>query len=177
MRNVVLYISMSLDGHIADASGKVDWLEGQSKDVENKDTYSVFVEGIDTVIMGWNTYHQIVTELSPDEWVYEGFMCYVFTHREVEDTENIKFVSEATVSLVRRLKEEEGKDIWICGGASVVAQLMRENLIDRFHIAVIPTLLGSGVRLFDTMDTEQKLQLIDIETYNGITELVYEKRG
>lgn len=52
MRNVVLYISMSLDGYIADDSGKVDWLEGQSKEVENKDTYSVFVEGVDTVIMG-----------------------------------------------------------------------------------------------------------------------------
>lgn len=55
MRNVVLYISMSLDGYIADDSGKVDWLEGQSKEVENKDTYSAFVEGVDTVIMGWNT--------------------------------------------------------------------------------------------------------------------------
>ena len=40
------------DGYIADDSGKVDWLEGQSKEVENKDTYSAFVEGVDTVIMG-----------------------------------------------------------------------------------------------------------------------------
>lgn len=177
MRNVVLYISMSLDGYIADTSGKVDWLEGQSKEVENKDTYSAFVEGVDTVIMGWNTYHQIVTELSPDDWVYEGLMSYVFTHRDMEDTENIKFVSDSPVSLIHQLKMEEGKDIWICGGAAVVAQLMRESLIDRFHIAVIPTILGSGVRLFDQIDDEQKLQMIGIETYNGITELIYEKRG
>ena len=149
MRNVVLYISMSLDGYIADDSGKVDWLEGQSKEVENKDTYSAFVEGVDTVIMGWNTYHQIVTELSPDDWVYEELMSYVFTHQDMEDTEKIKFVS----------------------------QLMRESLIDRFHIAIIPTLLGTGVRLFDTIGAEQKLQMVGIETYNGITELIYEKRG
>ena len=90
-----------------------------------------------------------MTELSPDDWVYEELMSYAFTHRDMEDTENIKFVS----------------------------QLMRENLIDRFHIAIIPTLLGSGVRLFDTIGAEQKLQMVGIETYNGITELIYEKRG
>ena len=90
-----------------------------------------------------------MTELSPDDWVYEELMSYVFTHRDMEDTENIKFVS----------------------------QLMRENLIDRFHIAIIPTLLGTGVRLFDTIGAEQKLQMVGIETYNGITELIYEKRG
>ena len=78
-------------------------------------------------------------------------MSYVFTHRDMEDTENIKFVSDSPVSLIHRLKMEEGKDIWICGGASVVSQLMRESLIDRFHIAIIPTLLGTGVRLFDTI--------------------------
>ena len=90
-----------------------------------------------------------MTELSPDDWVYEGLMSYVFTHQDMEDTEKIKFVS----------------------------QLMRENLIDWFHIAIIPTLLGSGVRLFDTIGAEQKLQMVGIETYNGITELIYEKRG
>lgn len=43
MRKIVLFIAMSLDGYIADA-----------------------------VVMEWNTYHQIVTELSPGEWVYDG---------------------------------------------------------------------------------------------------------
>ena len=109
-----------------------------------------------------------MTELSPDDWVYEGLMSYVFTHRDMEDTENIKFVSDSLVSLIHQLKMEEGKDIWICGGASVVSQLMRESLIDRFHITIIPTLLGTGVRLFDTIGAEQKLQMVGIETYNVI---------
>ena len=38
-----------------------------------------------------------MTELSPDDWVYEGLMSYVFTHRDMEDTENIKFVSDSPV--------------------------------------------------------------------------------
>lgn len=69
MKKISLFIAMSLDGYIADNNGRVDWLNGQENDSENIDVYSEFVKNIDTVIMGWNTYHQIVTELSPNDWV------------------------------------------------------------------------------------------------------------
>ena len=64
MRTVSLVIAMSLDGYIADNKGRVDWLKGQGDDNEKMDIYSEFVKDIDTVLMGWNTYHQVVTELS-----------------------------------------------------------------------------------------------------------------
>lgn len=69
MKKISLFIAMSLDGYIADSKGSVDWLARQGNEDENVDAYSEFVKDIDTVIMGWNTYHQIVTELSPKEWV------------------------------------------------------------------------------------------------------------
>lgn len=81
MRNVVLFIAMSLDGYIADGNGRVDWLMGQDEDAETADSYMDFVKTIDTVIMGWKTYHQVTTELSPGEWVYENLQSYVITHR------------------------------------------------------------------------------------------------
>lgn len=80
MREVVLFIAMSLDGYIAESDGGVGWLSGQDADAEDQDSYSEFAQNIDTVVMGWNTYHQIVTELSPDEWVYGDFATYVITH-------------------------------------------------------------------------------------------------
>lgn len=69
MRKVALFIAMSLDGYIARQSGKVDWLEGQGENEETVDSYATFIKNVDIVIMGWNTYHQIVTELSPTTWV------------------------------------------------------------------------------------------------------------
>lgn len=98
--------------------------------------------------MGWNTYHQIVTELSPDEWVYDDFTTYVVTHKK-KFFYKIRFVNENPIELIRELQEENGKGIWICSGANIIQQLVREDIIDCYYITVVPTILGSGIRLFE----------------------------
>ena len=176
MRRICLFIAMSLDGYIADSQGSVDWLEGHGNDRENIDSYAVFAKNIDTVLMGWNTYHQIVTELSPNKWVYDHFTTYVFTHRERQSSEKVRFTNEQPSTLVKELLRERGKDVWICGGANIIQQLVREDVIDRYYITVVPTILGSGIRLFGRNEHEIKLRLLKTQTYDGMTDLIYEKR-
>lgn len=176
MRKVILYIAMSLDGYIADSRGGVDWLGGQEAAGEDTGTYDEFVKGIDTILMGWNTYHQVVTELSPQQWIYKDFITYVITHRESRSTEQIRFTDESPVSLLKGLKEQEGKDIWVCGGASLAGQLMEADLIDLYRISIIPTILGSGIRLFGALSKEQKLTLTGTRRNHGIVELTYRRR-
>ena len=94
MKKITLFIAMSLDGYIADRNGSVNWLTGQGSEEENMDSYSEFVKEIDTVIMGWNTYYQIITELSPDEWVYRDFTTYVVTHNPPPSSDEIHFINE-----------------------------------------------------------------------------------
>lgn len=173
MRKVTLYIAMSLDGYIADSNGKTDWLGGHNNEEENINTYSAFIKNIDSVVMGWNTYHQITTELSPDDWVYKELTSYVITHRALPSTGDIKFVHDSPCGVVKKLKTEQGKGIWICGGRNIIQPLIRDGLIDEYHIAVIPTILGSGIHLFGELANEIKLRLIRTQTYNGITELIY----
>ena len=175
MRKISLFIAMSLDGYIADSTGSVDWLQGQG-DGEDIDTYSEFIRDVDTILMGWNTYHQIVTELSPDEWIYRDFISYVITHNEHTSSEKIRFVNRDPVDLLKSLKKENGRNIWICGGANLVRQLVNQDFIDCYHITVVPTLLGSGVRLFENAKQEIKLKLLNIRSYNGMTELNYVRR-
>ena len=141
MRKVVLFIAMSLDGYIADGNGGVAWLNGHGNDNENIDTYTEFTKDIDTVLMGWNTSHQVVTELSPQEWVYNKFTTYVLTHKECNSSQQIHFTSENPVLLLERLKQEAGKDIWICGGANLVQQLVSKNMIDKYYIWLISDLV------------------------------------
>lgn len=173
MKKVVLYIAMSLDGYIADKEGKVDWLKGQNGNEDMIDTYSDFIKEVDTVVMGWNTYRQIITELSPNQWVYSDLTTYVITHRQLPSTENIKFIQENPCDLVKRLKQEQGKKIWICGGTKIVQALLKEKLIDEYTISVIPTILGAGIRLFGETVKEIELKLLSTFTYNGIVELIY----
>jgi dihydrofolate reductase len=176
MRKVVLFIAMSLDGYIADASGKVDWLTGHSAQQEDMDTYSDFIQDVDTVVMGWNTYHQIVTELSPSKWVYENLTSYVITHRKLPSQQRIVFTQESPCEVVRRQRQLPGKTIWICGGASIVKPLLAQGLIDEYRICVIPTILGAGIRLFAQTQKPIPLKLVRTQTGNGIIELVYTVR-
>lgn len=126
MRKISLFIAMSLDGYIADSGDGVDWLTGQGHE-DTFDAYSEFIKDIDTVIMGWNTYHQIVTKLSPDEWVYHDLTSYVVTHHSKPSSDAIRFVNESPVELVKKIRGEPGKGIWICGGADVIQQLVKED--------------------------------------------------
>lgn len=176
-RNVILYIAVSLDGYIADSNGSVNWIKGQDESVEPEDTFSPFFDSIDTVVMGKRTYDQIVTELSPDQWPYIGATTFVITHDDKSiDAEHIHFRNTSVCRLVDELKELPGKNIWICGGAQIANQLIGTDMIDTYHIAVIPVILGGGIKLFDTTEQRIDLTLARTKEYNGIIELTYHRK-
>lgn len=178
MKKVVLYIAMSLDGYIADKNGGVSWLVGEDKN-NKANSYDDFIKAVDTIIMGQNSYNQITTELSPDYWVYEGMKTYVLTHRNMISRRDIEFTDDNVVDLINRIREKDGnseKDIWLCGGSDVVHQFMEKDLIDRYHITVIPTILGDGIRLFKKLQQLLLLKHISNETYNGMVDIVYDRR-
>lgn len=176
MRKVVLYICMSLDGYIADKSGSVDWISGDGSDNDNPGSYGEFFETIDTIIMGYKTYYQIVTQLSPEAWPYRGKKSFIITNHKGDSTEEICFTNKELPGLIDELKNCEGKNIWICGGANIANQLMEADLIDRYYITMIPIILGAGLPLFAEHERKQDLKLVSVCSYNGMTDLVYERR-
>ena len=174
-RKIVLYIAISLDGFIARKNGAVDWLVGHG-DVDNSDNgYDVFYNTIDTVVIGRTTYEQIINELSPNKWVYEGKKCYVATSRKSETDNRVEFVSDDISGRIMRIKEEQGKDIWLVGGGKLIEPFIKENLIDKYIVTIIPTILGDGIPLFLNNNPEIKLSLVKTKTLNGIVELTYER--
>ena len=90
MGKTVLYLAVSVDGYLADERGGVSWLAGDGSEPDAPGSYPAFWDTVDAVVMGWTTYHQLVTELSPDRWpVSEGRPCYVVTLRKEVDREGI----------------------------------------------------------------------------------------
>lgn len=175
-RKVILFLAMSLDGYIADKNGKIDWLTGYDCHKDGDEIYQNFIKDVDTIVMGRKTYQQIVTELCPGQWVYRGRNSYIVTSQPGSSSDDIHFTQEAPGRLIKRLRREKGKNIWICGGANIAQQLIKEDLIDRYHISVVPAILGQGVRLFDTAEKQLTLKFSKAREYNGILDIIYERQ-
>lgn len=176
MKKVILYLAMSLDGFIADENQAVDWLTGDGSNPQAIGSYEKFISSIETIIMGHTTYNQIITQLTKDNWPYSDLTTYVISHRKKENKTNIYFTDENLKSLILRLKEKEGKDIWICGGANIINQLIELDLIDEYYLTIIPVILGKGIKLFNEQDKSTVLKLLSTENYNGMVDLRYQRR-
>lgn len=176
MGKIVLYLAISVDGYLADEQGGVSWLSGDGSEPDAPGSYPAFWDTVDAIVMGWTTYHQVVTELSPNSWPYEGRPCYVVTHRQEANRKGIFFWHGDLTTLVDKLKAEYAGTVWICGGASVAGQLLKENRIDQLWLSIIPTVLGEGIRLFPELSQELPLKLVETKHGNGIVDLVYERR-
>lgn len=74
---------------------------------------------------------------------------------------------------IKLLSEIKNKNVWICGGANLAAQLLESNLTQELHIAVFPVLLGEGLPLFPTSKHRKHLHLLGVDHYNGIVDLRY----
>ncbi|MFN3403018.1 MAG: dihydrofolate reductase family protein [Cytophagaceae bacterium] len=89
--------------------------------------------------------------------------------------ENVEYYSGSIVDLIRNLKSAPGKNIYCDGGAGVVAELLRNSLIDKFIISVVPHLVGHGVRLFKDGLPEHDLKFLKSITFpSGLVQLWYE---
>ncbi len=146
-RNIVLYIAVSLDGYIARNNGAVDWLRGNSGNPNVDAGFDEFYSSIDTVVMGKTTYEQVVNELSPSIWVYEGKKCYVAT-KNFEVNNRVEYIAEDVTGFINKLKGQQGKDIWLVGGGKLIDNFIKQNLVDKYIITIIPTILGEGIPFF-----------------------------
>lgn len=173
MRTVMLYIAMSLDGYIADKHGGIAWLE-DCVDAQVGTSFSEFIKDIDTILMGRTTYDQITTQLMPDAWPYDKQHTIVFTHEKKDNTSRCSFCAQPIEEVITTLRQQTGKDIWICGGAKLIHQALAAHQIDRIWITIMPTLLGEGIPLFQTRMAKDTLTLLHDQSYGNLIDLIYE---
>ena len=172
MRDLVLYIAMSLDGFIAKENGDISFLSIVEDPTEDYG-YEKFANTIDTVIMGRKTYEKI---LSMGPYPHPGIKSYVLSKSREGNDENVEFYNGDLKLLIQNLKAQNGKNIFIDGGAETVNELMKQDLIDKYIISIIPVHLGDGIRLFKQERPEQKLKLISSEAFpSGLVQLSYER--
>jgi len=170
-RKVLLYIAMSLDGYIAKTGDDLSFLSMVDQPGEDFG-YSEFYSTVDTVIVGRKTYDWVMKQVP--EFPHADKESYIITRTPRPAVGKTQFYTGSLKDLVARLQNEPGKNIFVDGGAEVVNELLRENLIDEFTIAIIPILLGEGVRLFKEGFPEQALKLVGVKGYEkGLVQVRY----
>lgn len=91
------------------------------------------------------------------------------------DYPDVEIVSEGLEARVRELRAQPGRDIWLYGGGELFSQLLAWNLVDTVEPAVIPILLGDGVKLLSSSAIRQNLTLVGHRAYpSGMLFLEYE---
>ncbi|GGF23939.1 dihydrofolate reductase family protein [Subtercola lobariae] len=163
MAKTQYYVAASLDGFIADADDKMDWLLQFGFEAYEVH-YNAFLSDVGALVMGSGTYQFILDE-ELQSWPYGDMPIWVLTSRELPTAEgaNILFSSESVeVVAARALGAAAGKNVWIVGGGNVAAQFAERGLLDELLVSVMPIVLGSGTPLLPVGGTP--LRLTHVET-------------
>jgi dihydrofolate reductase len=76
-----------------------------------------------------------------------------------------------TEALEEARRAADGKDVRIGGGPTVIREFLAAELIDYISVAVVPVLLGRGVRLWDGLEGLEKTY--DIESVSSPSGVVH----
>lgn len=159
MRKLVYYAAVSLDGFIADSHGDTSMFTAEPETlaelfIRYPETCPQHLRGpldvtgeprrFDTVLMGYRTHEPALSAGLTS--AYPHLRQIVVTHRELPADPTVETWAGDIVNRVCALKAQEGKDIWLCGGGLLAAQLDEE--IDELQLKVNPVTLGAGVPLF-----------------------------
>jgi dihydrofolate reductase len=171
---VTLHVVSSLDGFIAKNDNSVSWLDTSGEVYEkgvSEWSAEEVIRAIDCYVLGSRTYEHAL-QLG---WPYGDTPTVVVTNRELPSTrKSVEFYSGDLKRLVDEILAPRYGNIWLVGGAMLCQSFLRLGLVDEIRLAVMPVLLGDGLRLFGNSSTETRWRLKDVvASKTGIVELSY----
>ena len=179
-RKLVYYVACTVDGFIARADGTFDGFLFQGEHFRDlierfPETFPAHLRAalgvsenarrFDTVLMGRNTYEVGLREGITNP--YAPLRQYVVSRTMTESPDSaVELHRGLPMDLVRRLKAEDGRDIWLCGGAKLSAAVFTE--IDELILKINPILIGTGIPLFNGRVGTLPITLVEHKVYaNG----------
>jgi dihydrofolate reductase len=175
---VVVGMTLSLDGFVADRSGSAGRLYPDLAALQGSDFMNAAIERTGAVLMGRRTFAMAA---DPDWYVgnYEFQVpIFVLTHEpprvapKQDERLTFTFVTSGLESAVEQAKAAAGgRDVTVVGGPNVARQLLRAGLADELEVDLMPVLLSGGLRFFDDDDARVELEKIAVQEVGARTSL------
>jgi len=177
MKKVIAAINMTIDGFCDHTAG--------IPDEEIHQHYADLLNNADCLLYGRITYQLMeywksiaknpTGDKSSDEFAVaiDKVPKIVFSHtlKSVE-WHSAKLATKDIKKEVLELKQQAGKDIFVCSPSLIVA-LTKLNLIDEYQLCVHPVIVGSGLPLFKNINDKTILKLIKTKTFGGGAIILY----
>ena len=182
MRKLKLQMHLSVDGLAADKDNKPVFAQFNDK-LKNHSIANI--KEVDCIILGRKTavdfipYWESVPANHPDYTIARRITeipKIVFT-KTLTNSQwiNTKIAKGEISEEINQLKKQAGKNIMVYGGCGFVSSLIKEGLIDEYHLLVCPVALGNGLSNFDDLKNELELRLVNSKSFDcGIVLLHYE---
>lgn len=187
-RKLKLQVQMSIDGYICGPNGELDFMVWDWDD-ELKQYVTMLTEPVDCIVLGRKLAegfipHWANVAANPEHPEYTAGQKFTDTHKVVftktlakSAWDNTVLAKGNLVDEITKLKKQDGQDIIAYGGATFVSALIKDGLIDEFHLFINPTAIGNGMAIFKEMDRKQNLVLVKSTAFDcGIVVLYYQPK-
>jgi dihydrofolate reductase len=181
MRKVILNLAATLDGFIEGPNGELDWLV-RDETIDFADILTEILSDKDATFYGRVSYEKWGNFIPPEasqklRQAYDlmhGKKKYVFSRSKKGDETDAVFINSDISQVVKKLKAQPGKNIWLYGGSQFITTFLNLDLIDEYRLAVHPVIIGKGKPLFDNIRDRHRLKLVDARPFpSGVTLLSY----
>lgn len=178
MRKLKLQVQITVDGFVAGPNGELDWMTFEMDD-KAKAYVNALTDSSDTILLGRkmtdgfvNYWTSVLDNPESPEYSFAQKMVNtpkVVFSKTVRESKwaNTTVANGDLVEEVEKLKQKDGKDIIVYGGATFVSNLIRENLIDEFHLCINPAAIGRGLTIFGNLEDRLKLKLIQSNVFSS----------
>ena len=182
MAKLVYTTIESLDGYIADESGKFDWAEPDAEvhafvnDLERPIGTYLYGRRLYEVMIYWETAltdadHSPVTQDYARIWLAADKVVYSKTLDAVS-TAKTQLERDFDPEAVRQMKDRSQRDLGI-GGPHLAAQAIKAGLVDEYHFLVNPIVVGGGTPSLPDQ-FRATLELQDVRRFgSGVVHLHY----
>jgi dihydrofolate reductase len=192
-RRVVGWASVSMDGFTSGPGGPAhdQWLYEHASQEQTQSYFEGIWRGADTGLLGRTNYegfYSVWPGITRDPampartrelgaWL-DDVEKVVFSHTLTDLAwSNARLATRPLEDEVKALKAAPGRDILVINSASIVHQLLRADLVDDLRFAIVPVIVGGGLRLLPEGLAESRWQLMESATLaHGSVAVHYRRR-